>query len=143
MRFVAPPGSTSVLVVTSRLEDYQQLLVMLSPRDWQVRHAKTWREAGEALRRGPCSVVVTDSQLEDASWRDVLGWLADECPEHTPRLVVADAAADDYLWSEVLNLGGYNVLAKPFDETEVCWVLDPGALAWDEEHANADAVLVH
>jgi DNA-binding response OmpR family regulator len=32
--------------------------------------------------------------------------------------------ADDYLWSEALNLGAYDVLAKPFDVEEVVRTVD-------------------
>jgi len=32
---------------------------------------------------------------------------------------VADRLADDALWAGVLNLGGYDVLAKPFNAKEV------------------------
>jgi DNA-binding response OmpR family regulator len=31
--------------------------------------------------------------------------------------------ADEYLWAEVLNLGGYDLLAKPFRDPEVKRVL--------------------
>ena len=41
-----------------------------------------------------------------------------------PPLVVTSRLADDYLWSEVLNLGGWDVLAKPFRQQEVLYVLD-------------------
>jgi DNA-binding response OmpR family regulator len=36
-----------------------------------------------------------------------------------PDLIVASRLADEYLWAEVLNLGGYDVLAKPFNAEEV------------------------
>jgi len=32
---------------------------------------------------------------------------------------VADRLADDRLWAEVLNLGAYDLLIKPFDTQEV------------------------
>jgi len=38
--------------------------------------------------------------------------------------------ADDALWAEVLNLGGYNVLAKPFDSREVFRVVGNAWLHW-------------
>ena|ERR1035441_5587617 len=36
-----------------------------------------------------------------------------------PFLIVTSRVADDYLWAEALNLGAYDVLAKPLDRTEV------------------------
>jgi len=40
-----------------------------------------------------------------------------------PLLIVASRLADEYLWAEALNLGAYDVLAKPFDADEVVRVL--------------------
>jgi FixJ family two-component response regulator len=34
-------------------------------------------------------------------------------------LIVASRLADDHLWAEALNLGAWDVLAKPFDRREV------------------------
>lgn len=42
------------------------------------------------------------------------------CPS---MVIVAARVADEALWAEVLNLGGYDVLAMPFDEEEVERVL--------------------
>jgi len=36
-----------------------------------------------------------------------------------PQLVVTSRTADDYLWSEVLNCGGYDVLPRPLNRDEV------------------------
>jgi hypothetical protein len=38
-------------------------------------------------------------------------------------LVVASHCADEFLWAEVLNLGGYDVLAQPFEDGDVLRVL--------------------
>ena len=45
---------------------------------------------------------------------------------HAPNgqvLIVTSHAGDDALWAEVLNLGGYDVLAQPFDPSEVARVI--------------------
>jgi hypothetical protein len=55
--------------------------------------------------------VICERSLPDGEWKDLLG--------KTPRLIVTSYAADESLWAEVLNLGGYDVLAQPFDEQEV------------------------
>jgi FixJ family two-component response regulator len=40
---------------------------------------------------------------------------------------VCSHLADEYLWAEVLNLGGCDVLAKPFEDHEV---LRAAYMAW-------------
>jgi DNA-binding response OmpR family regulator len=53
--------------------------------------------------------------------------------QHAPLLIVTSRSADDALWAEVLNLGGYNVLAKPFDSREVFHVVANAWLHWKNQ----------
>jgi len=39
-----------------------------------------------------------------------------------PLLIVSSRNADERLWAEVLNLGGFDVIATPFDSFEVSFV---------------------
>ena len=38
-------------------------------------------------------------------------------------MLVVSRHADERLWAEVLNLGGFDVLALPFDRDELKWAL--------------------
>jgi len=40
-----------------------------------------------------------------------------------PLLIVTSRHADEYLWAEALNLGAYDVVAKPFDSHELSRVV--------------------
>jgi DNA-binding response OmpR family regulator len=51
-----------------------------------------------------------------------------------PLLIVTSRLADEQLWAEALNLGAYDVLAKPFDTEEVIRVLSLAWLHWKHEH---------
>lgn len=78
-------------------------------------------QAFELLRDNYSPVAICESQLPDGARKEVLSQLSlMACP---PALVVASRLADEALWAEVLNLGGYNVLAKPLDRKEVIHVL--------------------
>lgn len=41
-----------------------------------------------------------------------------------PLLIVISRLADEHLWAEALNLGAYDVLAKPLNHTEIVRVLN-------------------
>ena len=47
-----------------------------------------------------------------------------------PSVIVTSRLADDRLWAEVLNLGAYDVLAKPFDRTEAIRAVGAAWRAW-------------
>lgn len=73
--------------------------------------------ARDLLRKQRFSVVACERDLLPGSWRDFLEFIL-KIPE-PPALIVTSRLADDYLWAEALNLGAYDVLAKPFDPAEV------------------------
>jgi DNA-binding NtrC family response regulator len=45
-------------------------------------------------------------------------------------LIVTDRLADERLWAEVLNLGGYDLLLKPFDPEELLRVVSSAWASW-------------
>jgi DNA-binding response OmpR family regulator len=48
----------------------------------------------------------------------------------SPLLIVVSRLADEHLWAEALNLGAYDVLAKPFDAMELSRTLTSAWLRW-------------
>lgn len=85
---------------------------------WRLLEAHNRLSALQQLERNSVQVVVAESDLRNWDWKSVLRDL--RRTEHPPQLVVTSPAADDRLWSEVLNLGGYDVLlARPLDREEV------------------------
>ena len=104
-----------VLLVLATAEAGDTLTEILQKDRWAVRAAQSAEEALDHLSRHTTPVVICESSLPDGDWRDLL--------DKAPRLIVTAREADDELWAEVLNLGGYDVLAQPFDETEVSRVV--------------------
>jgi DNA-binding response OmpR family regulator len=98
----------------------------------RIHRLKGWRDAVRSASSIPPRVIVCERRLPDGDWRDVLG-LALDLP-HPPTVIVTCRQADEHLWAEVLNLGGYDVLAKPFDEREVGRSL---TLAWERWAAHS------
>ena len=84
------------------------------------------------LRTKRISIVVCDQQLPDGIWKDILDHSVDY-REHLT-LIVSSRLADDCLWAEVLTLGAYDILSKPFDEHEVrrvitgAWIREASAI---------------
>jgi len=113
-----PPAKHIILAIVPPGDDRTTLKEVLTPTNWQVMFSNTFREAQTALRTFSISVVLSDSHLLDGySWRDVLQELS--AAPSPILLIVADRLADEALWAEVLNLGGYDVLARPFDPREL------------------------
>jgi DNA-binding NtrC family response regulator len=107
--------SNEVLVVCASPGTRDKLADMLRRERWNVRPAQSCSEARRHLSELDGPVVICESHLPDGSWKDLL--------EDAQPLIVTDRAADEALWAEVLNLGGFDVLAQPFDPTEVSRVV--------------------
>jgi DNA-binding response OmpR family regulator len=109
------------LFISPTAEDDAALRHITSSLSWEVSTAATCNEARDQLRQARVSAIICESVLADGTWKDILHHIAESASP--PRLIVTSRLADEYLWAEVLNLGGYDVLAEPFSEREVCHVL--------------------
>jgi DNA-binding response OmpR family regulator len=115
------PGLT-VLSVSAHEDDHVALERILRPTNWRVRPAASLSEALDDLHAEPAAVVICERDLPDGTWKHLLAQLA--LQDTPPLLVVSSRLADDFLWAEVLNLGGCDVLAKPFEPKEVLWTVN-------------------
>jgi DNA-binding response OmpR family regulator len=106
-----------VLVVTPAEEDQEYFRLLFPKPVWRVLSVGSVRDAAKLLEARPVGVVLTEHDLEDGTWSDLLD-LAAPAP-WSPPVVVVSRHADEAMWARVLNLGGYDVLTKPFDATEV------------------------
>jgi len=82
-----------------------------------ITEASDCGQAIAQIKRTDLRLVICEQDLPDGSWKDILDAIATE--SDPPSLIVTSRLADDRLWAEVLNLGGYDVLAQPFDREEV------------------------
>ena len=121
------PG-LAVLSVSGQEDDHLILGHIFSHSNWTLYSARSLEEALRLLRgENAIPVVITERDLPDGNWKSLLAELGDS--GNPPVIVVSSRVADDCLWAEVLNLGGCDVLAKPFDSNEVIWTV---SMAWND-----------
>jgi DNA-binding NtrC family response regulator len=93
--------------------------------EWTLIARATLASAFSVLRERPIPIVLCDCDLMPRTWRELLEHIS-ALPD-PPLLIVTSRRKDERLWAEAPNLGAYDVLARPFDSTEVIHVL---SLAW-------------
>ena len=120
-------GDLSVLVASTCHEDLAWFEVMLRDTGWRFHCVHSVADAVAFIRAQRAVVVVSEQDLPGGSWKQLLAQLIEE--GHPSALVVFSHRADERVWSEVLHLGGYDVLPKPFDKGDVTRTL---ALAWQQ-----------
>ena len=120
-----PTCRVHVLAVSPLESDHRSLAHIFSHTAWDFEIANSIEEAKAKLLESPTPVILCEENLPDGSWKDLLA-IAERLPNPC-YVVVTSPCADDRLWAEVLNLGAYDVLAKPFQSKEVFRVV---GLAW-------------
>jgi DNA-binding response OmpR family regulator len=123
-----PAEKISVLLVSPHADDHAALEQILQHGAWNVSLCTTTSEALPLIRSHSPVLIVCEHELSDGNWKTVLA--ACEASTHPPLVLVTSRHADETLWAEVLNLGGYDVLLKPFDRREVTRVLGMASRHW-------------
>ncbi len=132
---ISPADKTvAVLAVSPYEEDHARLRMIFEHSNWRISSARGCHEAVRFLQTNRMAVLICECDLPDGSWRDLLEALS--LLPYPPLLVVASQRADDSLWAEVLNLGAYDVLSKPFDRAEVTRIISLAWLHWKEQMAR-------
>jgi DNA-binding response OmpR family regulator len=107
----------TLLAVDPNEEDCQSLLHILGAEGWKIRGASSLRETITLLHESVPDLILCERELPDGSWKDV--FRQTERLRCRPPVVVVSRKPDERLWAEVLNLGAYDMLLKPFDAIEV------------------------
>ena len=106
-----------LMAVLPTREDRTALQRIIGPCKWELYWTSTCWETIDAFRRTSPPIVICDRALPDGDWRQLWDILARE--PRPPMFIVTSRLADDALWAEVLNLGGYDLLLQPFRTEEV------------------------
>jgi len=124
----AATRAVTVLSVSPLQDDHACLRSIFSHSKWILYSASTMSSALRILRRREVPIVICERDLQPDTWKDMLGQLS--LMPNRPVLLVTSLLADEYLWGEALNLGAYDVLAKPFDPQEVFRSISLAWLHW-------------
>src|SRR5690349_774363 len=121
-----PMGGSPVTVLAVAAEPERAALRrMLEHSRWTLIEASTVEEASATLRECISVVLICEAELPDGTWIELLNRA--QSLSAPPPVIVTARQADDDLWMQVLNRGGYNVLGKPFSEREVFEMI---SVAW-------------
>jgi FixJ family two-component response regulator len=139
--------STTVALVGLNAQDQASLKMIL--RGFQSPHAPafTWHVQPEpsvqsvmaAIDREPIAIVICDRDWVEDDWKSLLDRFAGL--DRPPMLIVTSRLADDRLWAEALNLGAYDVIAKPFDASEVVRIAGLACAHWNQCEGGRAAVM--
>jgi len=125
----------TVLSVSPDREDHSAIEGMVGHSRWALYQAGEVAAALAILEEREIGVVLCERDLKPGTWIDLLAPL--QLLSDAPPLIVTSRLADERLWSEALNLGAYDVLAKPFDVRELARSVSLAWLHWRHRHDDA------
>jgi DNA-binding NtrC family response regulator len=106
-----------VIAFVSKSEaDYRTLREVAGLVSQSVVSCADVQEARTAIRWHDPRIVVCEAQVrESGNWQELL----EDAQAAQSLMLVVSRHADERLWAEVLNLGGFDVLTLPFDRDEL------------------------
>jgi len=119
-----------VLLASERDDDYQKLQALLHDTKWSVARALSWGEVSSFCGRGVSPVVLVDRHFQGSDWRFTLASLLNTTANCC--LILVSDVSDPYLWNELVQHGGFDVLTRPFEQAEV-----HRTLAFAQKHFEA------
>jgi DNA-binding NtrC family response regulator len=133
-----PIANPTILAVFSAREDRTSLASIFAQSNWRLRFTRALPQTQTLLSKSPVGVVISEACLSDGHcWKELLHEMQEL--KDPPPLIVADRLADDRLWAEALNLGAYDLLAKPFDAREVLYAVTTACRHAETEHEMTPA----
>jgi len=127
--------NVSILSVTPYEDDHFWLQQIIGHAKWALYKADRVASALTVLRQHEVGVILSENDLRPHSWTDILD--AIHHLQDAPAVIVTSRLADDQLWTEALNLGAYDVLAKPFNQDNVLRSVSLAWLNWHGRHEIA------
>lgn len=133
---LAPQDTGPVALLISPAEaDHGTLEKLFKQYRWNLHASRSLDSALAFLKENAVSIVITERDLAEGNWRDVLKLT--EGLREPPLLIVISRLAENDLWAEALNLGAYDVLAKPLIPAEVVRVLTSAWIQQLTQQMNA------
>lgn len=129
-----------VLVASERDEDQRTLQLLLRGTRWSPVPVNRWRDAAELVERYVLPVVLCDRDLPGMEWQPGIGTL--RRPGYRPSVILLSGVADPYLWDELVQAGGFDILTRPFRRDQTLAMIDFAYTHWKTEWPNRQPQLM-
>ncbi len=111
------PDQVRLLAITRGADEKAALARIAADLHWKLSIAESADEAIQLLGDEPLPLVICDRDLPGADWRTTVGQIAGR--RDVLCVVLASSVVDDYLWDEVIQQRGYDVVSKPFEADQL------------------------
>lgn len=103
--------------------------------------ASSVQESVPLLSTTRFAVIVCDRNLPGLDWQHTLQILSSLSPESC--LILVSPVNDEYLWQEVVQRGGYDVLTTPLRDEQVVHTLSQACWYWQSGSGSGNHTFSH
>jgi DNA-binding NtrC family response regulator len=107
----------SLLIVTSRAEDIGELRDLLQGTPWDLTDVRDLDGAAGALQAAAVPMLLFDRDTAAGGWQESIRHLTRTHPNAC--VILLSNVSDQYLWDEMIQQGGFDVLTRPFKKDQV------------------------
>ncbi len=104
-----------LFIVTSRPEDMAELASLLEETPWELIDAS--QDPSASLKAAAVPILLFDRDTAGACWQVSMRRLVKS--RRGVCVVLLSNVSDQYLWDEVVQHGGFDLLARPFRKEQV------------------------
>jgi DNA-binding response OmpR family regulator len=119
---------TSILLASSREDDAVTLREILAHSRWTLVQACTWTDALAAQAEFSFPIILYDRDLSGLHWHEGVQVMARA--RRPPAVILLSYVADPYLWDELVQAGGFDVLPRPFRREETLAMIEFAHTHW-------------
>lgn len=101
----------TLLAVFPAVAERVAIIDLAAHYDWEIAVCPALAAAEKELVSRQPALILYDRDTPGPDWRDAFELLSRRSGESS--IILVSSVADEYLWQEVVQLGGYDVLAKP------------------------------
>jgi DNA-binding NtrC family response regulator len=98
-------------------DDSKSLAQIAAGYGWKISIVGSSDAAVTLLKGQPTPLVICDRDLSGEAWHDALGKIAAQ--PQAVCVLLASRVADQYLWNQVIQHHGYDLVVKPFQPEEL------------------------
>src|SRR5258708_5997667 len=117
-------GKIPVLAVSEHRDDFSSLAKVDAGWSWALDLAS----ALESLRRAEFPIVLLDRDVANGDWPSAMRQLL--AIRNRTCIILISSVSDEYLWNEVVQCGGFDVLPRPIRKEQAVSLLDFAHTHW-------------
>jgi DNA-binding NtrC family response regulator len=129
-RAATHPGLTDVLLVSPHESDRRMLERAIPRTEWNVLHVRTCEEGLAVMASVLVPVVLCDEHAAEGHWKAAIKCIITS--PHPAPVLLTSAAWDWRLWVEAIDSGGFDLVAKPFQDGGVTEKLQLAFKHWKQ-----------